>query len=423
MMERWRGVNLGNWLVLERWMDPGMFAGTDAADETWLNRLLDPAVLARRLEAHRDTYVAEADFRWIAAMGCNFVRIPVPYFVFGDRSPAVGARGVSGSGTQGLRKRAEAFPRGGENMPQDVPGLIPYLDRAMDWAGKYGLKILLDLHTTPGGQNGYDNGGIQGVCRWHRDPEAREYVLTVLERLAARYGEREELFGIEVLNEPVSLPVYLTAPSTGTARDPAEAAGSGYVPMHFLKAFYREAYRRIRRYLPEEKAVVFHDGFRLPFWGAFFRRHHMKNVYLDTHIYLWAMEKFVPVHRPFAYYLYLSVERAKIRFAELWTPVLVGEWSLANRYAAKLSRHRTVRAFRHAGIPDRVRLAEERRRYREVCAMEQHAFAPAAGTCFWNYELLRDTDSPMNRFWKDGWDFRRCVKNGWIPRRDQKDDR
>ncbi|MDY5113881.1 MAG: hypothetical protein SPE66_09255 [Bilifractor sp.] len=32
------GVNLGNWLVLEKWMSPEMFDGTDAEDETWLNR-------------------------------------------------------------------------------------------------------------------------------------------------------------------------------------------------------------------------------------------------------------------------------------------------------------------------------------------------------------------------------------------------
>ena len=29
-----KGVNLGNWLVLEKWMSPELFAGTDAEDET-----------------------------------------------------------------------------------------------------------------------------------------------------------------------------------------------------------------------------------------------------------------------------------------------------------------------------------------------------------------------------------------------------
>ena len=28
-----KGVNLGNWLVLEKWMSPALFAGTTAEDE------------------------------------------------------------------------------------------------------------------------------------------------------------------------------------------------------------------------------------------------------------------------------------------------------------------------------------------------------------------------------------------------------
>ena len=31
-----KGVNLGNWLVLEKWMSPDLFAGTEAEDETQL---------------------------------------------------------------------------------------------------------------------------------------------------------------------------------------------------------------------------------------------------------------------------------------------------------------------------------------------------------------------------------------------------
>ena len=47
-----RGVNLGNWLVLERWMEPELFRGTDAEDETWLRRLL-PAKAQRSLQKDR----------------------------------------------------------------------------------------------------------------------------------------------------------------------------------------------------------------------------------------------------------------------------------------------------------------------------------------------------------------------------------
>lgn len=133
--EQINGVNLGNWLVLEKWMKPGIFAASGEADEIWLHRATESAELEALLTRHRDTYITEADFRNIAAHGCNLVRIPVPYFIFGD---------VSGH-----------------------PGCIEYLDRAFDWAERTGLKILIDLHTVPGSQNGFDNGGLTGVVRWH----------------------------------------------------------------------------------------------------------------------------------------------------------------------------------------------------------------------------------------------------------------
>lgn len=89
-MEKINGTNLGNWLVLEKWMSDLIFEGTDAEDEVWLARLLPPKELAARMKKHRDTYVTEKDFQDIASHGLNLVRIPVPYFIFGDRPPFTG---------------------------------------------------------------------------------------------------------------------------------------------------------------------------------------------------------------------------------------------------------------------------------------------------------------------------------------------
>lgn len=167
-----KGVNLGNWLVLEKWMSPALFAGTTAEDEYYLPRQLPREVYEARILIHRSEYITERDFVAIKAMGMEAVRIPVPYFIFGDREPFIGC--------------------------------IQELDKAFNWAERYGLQILIDLHTAPMGQNGFDNGGICGVCKWSRNPEEVEFVLSVLERLAKRYGTRKGLWGIEVLNEPIT---------------------------------------------------------------------------------------------------------------------------------------------------------------------------------------------------------------------------
>lgn len=77
-----KGVNLGNWLVLEKWMSPELFSGTSAEDEWSLPRQLDKEVYEVRIKLHRFEYISERDFARIHAMGLNAVRIPVPYFIF-----------------------------------------------------------------------------------------------------------------------------------------------------------------------------------------------------------------------------------------------------------------------------------------------------------------------------------------------------
>lgn len=381
-MKKIKGVNLGNWLVLEKWMLPELFEGTGVEDEVWLNRKMNPAELKEKMKEHRDTFITEQDFAFIKEQGVWLLRIPVPYFIFGDRPP--------------------------------FNGCVEYLDKAFDWAEKYGLQILIDLHTVPGSQNGYDNGGLTGVCKWCKNPEEVEFALTVLERLAKRYGQRQGLYGIEVLNEPISFLVYATAPSTGKAVDKEEAKGSGYVPLPFLENFYRNAYRRLRKILPENKTIVFHDGFRLRHWGKFFRKEHMKNVVLDTHIYIFAMESFVPIHMPWVYQIYIKSQQRLIERIQRDVPVVVGEWCICNKYAEKAvsgkSAEESSDRSARAAAQDELR----KKRYLEIAAMQLQAWESGAGWIYWSYQFKPNRKEPLDEKWKESWDFSRCVENGWI---------
>lgn len=222
-MEKIKGVNLGNWLVLEKWMSPNLYDGTTAADEYYLPRQLPKEVYEARIRTHRAEFVSERDFARMKAIGLNTVRIPVPYFIFGDREPFIGC--------------------------------IDELDKAFVWAEKYGLKILVDLHTTPMSQNGYDNGGISGVCKWAQLPEEVDFVLDVLEKLAERYGHRKGLLGITPLNEPVSEEIW-TSMDVQKRYPPADkelAEGSAPISFEWLKGFYDKAWERIFPHLAEDK--------------------------------------------------------------------------------------------------------------------------------------------------------------------------
>ena len=74
-----KGVNLGNWLVLEKWMSPSLFEGTTAEDEYYLPTQLSKEVYEARIKIHRSEYITERDFTRIKSMGMDAVRIPVHF--------------------------------------------------------------------------------------------------------------------------------------------------------------------------------------------------------------------------------------------------------------------------------------------------------------------------------------------------------
>ena len=88
---------------------------------------------SRRLEVHWSTFVTEATFARIAAMGLNAVRLPYGAWVFGDADASV--------------------------CP-NVTSQIRYIDDAVAWAEKYNISVLLDMHGPDGGANGADNTGV-----------------------------------------------------------------------------------------------------------------------------------------------------------------------------------------------------------------------------------------------------------------------
>ena len=103
----------------------------------------------QKLKAHWDSWIAESDFAAISAAGyvsygepvylhivdefvlflsLNHVRLPIGYWAW------------------------EVGP--GEPY---IQGQLPYLRKAVTWAGAHGLKLVIDLHGVPGSQNGYEH--------------------------------------------------------------------------------------------------------------------------------------------------------------------------------------------------------------------------------------------------------------------------
>ena len=384
-----KGVNLGNWLVLEKWMSPALFEGTTAEDEYYLPRQLSKEVYEARIKIHRAEYITERDFTRIKSMGMDAVRIPVPYFIFGDREPFIGC--------------------------------VEELDKAFCWAEKYGLQILIDLYTAPDSQNGFDNGGISGVCKWSQEPDEVEFELSVLERLAKRYGTRPGLWGIEILNEPILEDMWKTMDVANRYKpaDPEKARGSRPNTMEFIRSFYLEAYDRIRKYMPDEKYVVIHDAFELKAWKEFMREDKYKNVVLDTHQYLMVAEALGCEQTVESYTAYIRGTLAKdIEEMQQYFPVICGEWCLFNSLACGCDTKGGQSVLNGVeGAPAEVVSPEEKKRIYSALAKEQlDAWKKGSGYFYWSYKLLVDTVNDAGWIGWDSWDFGRCTDFGWFPK-------
>lgn len=382
-----KGVNLGNWLVLEKWMSPALFEGTTAEDEYYLPTQLSKEVYEARIQIHRSEYITERDFVRIKAMGMEAVRIPVPYFIFGDREPFIGC--------------------------------VEELDKAFNWAEKYGLQILIDLHTAPDSQNGFDNGGISGVCKWSQQPEEVEFELTVLERLAQRYGNRKGLWGIEILNEPILEKMWesMKVSERYPAVDPEKAKGTKPNTMEFIREFYLEAYERMRRHLPEEKYVVFHDAFELKAWKDFMREEKYKNVVLDTHQYLMVGETQGCEQTVEGYLAYIKELKKDIEEMQEYFPVICGEWCLFNSLAVGCDTKggQTVLNGVEGASQECFSLEEKKKIYNALADAQLEVWNAGSGYFYWSYKLLTDTVNTPGWIGWDSWDLGRCVDFGWFP--------
>lgn len=260
-------MNLGGWLVLEKWMTPSLFAGTNAVDEY---TFMQTPGAAKKLERHRKTFITEKDFKWLKEHGLNAVRLPVGYWLLEPDDPYKG----------GMR----------------------YVDWAFKMAEKYELNILLDLHGAPSSQNGHDHSGRIGRAGWFSDENARRRSATLLKKLHERYKNSPSYWGIELLNEP----------KTGLFN-------------RTLRQFYTDAAAK----LDGAKRVIFSDGYRPRLLSGALKTD--ERAVMDLHLYHMAsyVGRFMSA-RQFIRYAGWKYGRL-LRHTAHRQPVIVGEWSVVMR--------------------------------------------------------------------------------------------
>ncbi|KAG6919916.1 hypothetical protein DXG01_013265 [Tephrocybe rancida] len=192
MLYRYRqqqSVNLGSWFVHEDWMTPSLLkcASGKKLSELDIASGWGSKKFARSLlEHHWDTFITKSDFKYLASIGINTVRLPVGYWNLG---PAF-------CKDTPFAEVAEVY----ENC-------WPRIKRAVIEAGECGLGVLVDLHGAVGSQNGQPHSGISdGASDMFAKPEFTDMTIAVLEYLMSDFADVSNVVGIQLLNEPKNVP-------------------------------------------------------------------------------------------------------------------------------------------------------------------------------------------------------------------------
>ncbi|PRP89101.1 hypothetical protein PROFUN_01821 [Planoprotostelium fungivorum] len=295
-----RGVNLGGWLVAESYITPWLWSNNSCDPTTYPGQyMLEHCItskggnLTQILENHWSTFYTEADFAKMAVQGLNTVRIPVGWWHIYDPLQVVPT----------LIKILMELQGGTANSSVSVDhrdfaiGGLKYLDKAFDWAAKYGdssdlipnrdalpgLAVILDLHAAPGAQNGKEGaapGDSSGNAYWDPYDSNRGQALLSVGLYTDRYLYRTNWFAFGLLNEP----------GVGVYQNRA-------FQIIDLQYYYINCYNTIRAKLndaslPTHNLVIIISPQWNPFqngtedvWTAFMNPPSYTNVYMSVHFY------------------------------------------------------------------------------------------------------------------------------------------
>lgn len=166
------GVNLGGWLMMEAYI---LYAPNRAERFFKENfaKSLGQEALREFEDGFRNNFIREDDFKNIARLGLNCIRLP-----FNCRL-------------------VEAAP-----YKYSEEGL-KVLDRALNWAAQNEIYVILDLHAAPGAQNHDWHSDSLGQAELWQNAEYQKRTYALWEFLADRYKEKEYVAGYDLLNEAV----------------------------------------------------------------------------------------------------------------------------------------------------------------------------------------------------------------------------
>jgi glucan 1,3-beta-glucosidase len=408
-----RGVNLGGWLVLEPWITPKFFETANegvprakdnkfvVVDEYTMRAAKDGTHdRAAMLRDHWQTWVTEDILETLANAGITHLRVPVGYWYF--------------------KYPEEEEPVFGRFKADHAMALDQLKKVANEWAKPRGLQILLDMHTAPGSQNGFDNSGRRGNLSVLEGNHLQEWLQAVdkMSEWAVANIDSDVLFGIEVLNEPASFASEAVWEAIKNFIDP-------------------KGYDAVRAH-SSDLNVIFQTGFKSFPDEPNFTESKYKNVWMDQHTYFCFGEYYNAVAyegpaKAWPWHLEAACNETKnyaISQRAKGTWAFAGEWSLATTdctiYLASGMNNGCNMTLepdcKYKGTPTQdghddicqyynapaEQMPDDYKLFLATYARAQmDAFEASQGWFFWNFRT-EDEHAPE-------WDYLAGLKHGWMP--------
>lgn len=168
-----RGLDIGTWLNIEHFM-----VGLPGPQSTILDgieKVYGRGKSTEFLDKYVDSFIDENDFKFMKEQGINFVRVPINHRLFMNDNTLE----INEFGFKKLR-------------------------RLLDYCEKYQIFCMIDMHTSPGGQNpDWHSDNKTGVPEFWQFKQLRNQLVTIWGQIAKRFGgEYSYLLGYDLLNEP-----------------------------------------------------------------------------------------------------------------------------------------------------------------------------------------------------------------------------
>jgi hypothetical protein len=285
------GVNLGGWLEQEQvfnqyWWDQ---YAPDAADEWTFCETLG-ARCGPVLEERYATFVTTADIDKLAAVGVNTLRIPTTYAAW-------------------IKVPGSALYHGNQKE---------YLKKISVYAiENYNMRVIVGLHSLPGGVNSLDIGEKVGNDGWFFNSTNLGYSLQAVDQVLDFFVETGYpwAFTIAPINEASDNPSAFASPNTLTTN------GTNWIVKYSQGVLSRIA--RVDKRIP----LMLQDCFLgEEHWSPLFPNG--TNLVIDTHVYYFAASGVYSQWANGAICGQASVVGGDGKF-----PVFVGEWALQTLYS------------------------------------------------------------------------------------------